>query len=446
MRDWTKGGLTKNLLLLSWPIIVSDALNTIGPTIDMLFIGRLGSAAIAAIGVAGMVIMLVILGGIGMNMGLRAMVARFVGANDTESINNVVMQAFIINGAYGLGIALFGYLFARQILMLFGVEGGVLVSGTAYLKIAILNAIPMSYHMLTEACLQASGDTVRPMILSIVMRAIHVILVPFLIFGLWIFPELGVRGAAISQLISVLCGVITGFWILFTGRSRLNISLKNFHVDPGLMWRMLKISFPATIMFVQRGFARLVLMTLVVPFGTLAVASFSIIQRLELFVTMPVFGLGRASAVLVGQNLGARQPERAAKSVWLATGISEVCLLITCGLMFIWPEYVIRIFSPEHELITVASSYLMVFLIGFLSIGFDVVLVNALTGAGVTLPPMIITLSRMWVITLPLAYIWSKFTGLGVYGVWWGLIVGMVFGAAAYTVYFISGRWKLKIL
>ena len=200
------------------------------------------------------------------------------------------------------------------------------------------------------------------------------------------------------------------------------------------------------VMFGQRGFARLVLMGLIVPFGTLAVTSWAILQRIELFVTMPVFGFGRASGVLVCQNLGAGQPERAAKSAWISVGLSAICLLISTIAMFLWPELIIRVFNRDPELIIVGSVYLQIFLISFLFISLDVVLINSLTSAGDTLVPMLITLARMWIISIPLGVVLSKYTGLGGYGVVWGLVTGMIMGSIACAIYFQSGRWKRKKL
>ncbi|MBW1913870.1 MAG: MATE family efflux transporter [Deltaproteobacteria bacterium] len=448
--DWTRGNLTGNLLHLTWPIMISDTLNTIGPTIDLIFIGMLGSVSVSAqagMGISGNVFMIVVLCGIGINMGIRAVIGRYVGAGgQDDKINHVMMQAIIINLIYGAGIAVIGIVLARPILALFRLEPDVLNFGVAYMRIVFIGAIPMALHMMCEAFMQASGDTIRPMILSAIMRVVHVATVPVFVLGVLTFPGMGVKGAATAQVLSLFCGSLVGLWFVFTGRSMQKVSLKKCSVDIKTTWHILRIGLPAMVMFGQRGFARLVLMGLIVPFGTLAVTSWAILQRIELFVTMPVFGFGRASGVLVCQNLGAGQPERAAKSAWIAVGLSAICLLISTIAMFLWPELIIRVFNRDPELIIVGSVYLQIFLISFLFISLDVVLINSLTSAGDTLVPMLITLARMWIISIPLGVVLSKYTGLGGYGVVWGLVTGMIMGSIACAIYFQSGRWKRKKL
>ena len=443
-RDWTKGNITRNLLTLSWPIIISDTLNLIGPTIDMIWVGKLGAASIAGVGVAGLILMVASLGMWGINTGLRAMVARFVGAGDIKGAIHVCQQAFVVCSSYSIAIAAIGITFAEPLLILLGVGPDVVSEGTIYLRIAFIGMVAVSFHIVAESIMQASGDTMTPMKISIIIRIIHVILDPFLIFGLWIFPYMGVRGAAVANILSVSIGMIIAFWIVFTGRSRLRITLKNFRLDFSIIWRMIKIGLPASVMGAQQSLGRIVLLGFIAPFGTLAVAGFSILERIGMFVWMPASGFGRGVSVLVGQNLGAQQPERAEKSAWLATGLVGIIVFIFSAAMLLWPESVIRIFSPDPELIEITSVFLMIIAISYLPLGLNAVLEWSLAGAGDTLPPLIIESVRTWVVTLPLAYILLKVTNLGVYGVWWSIVIGIMASASAYIIYFRLGIWKKK--
>ncbi len=445
-RDWTKGSIIRNLLSLSWPIIVSDGLNTIGPTIDMIWVGKLGAAPIAGVGVAGMVSTILQLGIIGINTGLRAIVARFVGSGDIEVANHAARQTLILSAAYSISIAAIFIILAEPMLSLFGVEDDVIAEGTAYMRIALTSTIPVAFHMMAEAIMQASGDSVTPMKISIFIRVLHAALVPFLVLGWWIFPRLGVSGAAIAQVATVTVGMAISLWVVFSGQSRLRLTLSNFRLDFHMIWRIVRIGLPASLLFAQERLGRLILLWFLAPFGTLAVASYTLLERIEVFVRMPPFGLGRGTSVLTGQNLGARQPERAERSTWLAVGISEGIMVIFAVVMLLWPGSVIRIFSTDPEVIEVASVFLRILVVGFLTIGFEVVLMQSLAGAGDTIPLMLITLLRIWVITLPLAYLLSRFTGLEVYGLWWAIVIGMVIGTAAYVVYFQLGRWRRKMI
>ncbi|MEE8204782.1 MAG: MATE family efflux transporter, partial [Dehalococcoidales bacterium] len=317
-RDWTKGNIFRNLLSLSWPIVVGNSLNLLGPVIDMVWVAKLGAAAIAGVGVASMAVILVTSARMGLAQGTRALVARFIGAGDSAGANHIGQQAFVISGTYTIVVASIGIFFAEPIMGIFGLEADVVAEGTAYMRIMFISTVAMSFRMMAEAIMQASGDTVTPMRITVGFRIFHAVLSPLLIFGLWIFPRMGVSGAAAANAISQGLGGMVALWILFSGRSRIRLSMKNFSLDFGALWRILKIGIPASIMAMERTFGDLVLMWFMAPFGTIAVAGHTLVQRMQAILRMPCMGLGIGSGVLAGQNLGAHQPERAEKGGWLA--------------------------------------------------------------------------------------------------------------------------------
>ena len=233
-------------------------------------------------------------------------------------------------------------------------------------------------------------------------------------------------------------------WVLFTGRTRLRLTLNNFRPDPKLIWRLFKIGIPASFMGLERSFGDLVLTWLMIPFGTLAVAAHSLTHRIEMFLRMPGASLGMGAGVLVGQNLGAGQPDRAARSGWLALGLSEGFMVICSIVLLIWSENIIRIFNTDPDLVKLGSIFLRIATAGFLVMYFAYVLQNCISGAGDTMPPMLITLLMIWVVQLPLAFLLPRFTDMGMYGVRWAIVAGFIAGSIVYTIYFWQGRWKRK--
>ena len=268
-RDWTKGSVIGNLWLLSWPLMIGQSLNQIGPTIDMIWVGRLGAAAIAGVGVAGMAVMMLNSVMMALSMGARAIIARFVGAGNKAEAIHAARQAYIVCIIFALIMVPVGIFVSRPILELFGVEPDVVAEGAVYLRILLVGSAVMVLWMMTESVMQASGDSISPMRIAVGFRLIHVGLCPMLIFGWWIFPELGVRGAALTNLITQGMGLIIGLWILFSGRSRLRLSLRDLHIDPTMIWRIVKIGIPVVISGMQRSFGDIIIMWLIVPFGTL---------------------------------------------------------------------------------------------------------------------------------------------------------------------------------
>ena len=443
-RDWTKGNVFHNLLRLSWPMVVSSTLMMLGPTIDMIWVGRLGPASIAGVGVAGIAVQLMIAGMMGLTQGMRAMVARFVGAGDVRGANHVARQGFAISAAFAILMAGIGIYFTEPILGLFGLEADVVTEGTAYLRIMFVGMAAMTFRMTAESIMQASGDTINPMIIAIFYRTIHIALCPFLIFGWWLFPQMGVSGAAMTNIVSQSLGLVFALWILFKGRSRLRLTLENFRLDFNIIWRIIRIGFPALVSGAQRTFGLFFVVLFMAPFGTVAVAAHTLCQRVEMFLFIMGMAFGMASGTLVGQNLGARQPERAEKGAWLAVGLVEGITLITSVVILLWPESIIHIFSSDPALVAETSTYLRIAAAGFAVLGFMTVLMNSLSGAGDTVPAMVIGTLTTWAVTIPLAYFLPQITDLGALGVRWGMSAGLVFAAVTYTAYFRLGRWKRK--
>ena len=197
-------------------------------------------------------------------------------------------------------------------------------------------------------------------------------------------------------------------------------------------------------MHVQSSLGQLILVWFMVPFGTLAVAAHTVCQRVEMVLFMPAWGFGMGASVLVGQNLGARQQEQAQKTGWLAAGLVEIFLAVGALVLLLWAEDIVRIFNPSVEFNVIASTYLRIAAIGYLVTGLTIVLQNCISGAGDTLLPMLVSLMSIWVLQIPLAFLLPRLTDLGVYGIRWAIVIGVIVGAISYTAYFWAGRWKRK--
>lgn len=443
-RDWTRGSIFHNLLLLSWPMVLLESMFMVSQLVDMIWIGRLGPDAIAGVGVASIIIMLVMSMDFGLIVGVRAMVARFVGANDIPGANHIAAQAIILGVVWGGMMMMVGLFAGEAITRLFGLEEAVIEESMGYLRIMFYGWIALDINVLTLYIIQSAGDTIRPMWIEAFARFLHVALCPLLVLGIWIFPQIGVKGAALSNVIAEIMGMAIALWLLFSGRTRLKISLKDFRPDPGIIWRIIKIGFPALVMNAQRSLGNFMLTYLVAPFGTLPVAAHSLVTRVQMFVFLPGMGLGMGAGVLVGQNLGAGQPDRAAKSVWLAVAILQGLMIFICLALLIWAEKIMGIFTQDPTLIEIGAAFTRIGTAGFIVVAFVSILQNAIAGAGDTVPNMIISLGAIWLIVLPLSYLLSEYTSLEVYGIRWAIAIGTISSAIVYSIYFKLGRWKHK--
>ena len=444
VKDWTSGSIFKNLLLLSWPMIISGIMAMIGPTIDMIWVGRLGPDAIAAVGVSGIIVMFVMTAMMGVAIGARALIARFIGMKQPNEAVRVARQAFLIAMGLSVVISAVGIIFSDSILGLMGVEAEVLRLGSAYLKVNFCGAVIMSSGMICESIMQSSGDTITPMIIGIMSKVFHVALSPLFIFG-WLFvPGMGVVGAALANVCSLLIGLMSSLFVLFTGKTQLHLHLKGMRIDPALMWRILKIGLPGVVMMAQKNLSNLIVMKLIVHYGTLAVAAHTVLQRVEMIFFMAVVGMGSAAGVLAGQNLGAGQPERAGKSGIYAIGLAESFVITACTLAFIFPEAVISIFTRDQELIKVTTVFLRIGVVGYLMCGLEPVFLNFFTGVGDTTIPMTFEVTTTWCVLLPMAIIFPKLWGLEVLGVRWAMALSFVMLTCGYVILFSTGKWKKK--
>jgi putative MATE family efflux protein len=443
-KDLTKGSIIGNLWSFSWPITVSTTVMMAGPIIDMIWIGKLGLAEIGGVGVSGIIVSLVNSLIMGLFTGLRALVARFVGAGDKEQANHIAQQAFVIGAALSLVLAIIGQLFATSIMNLWQLEPDVIAAGATYMRIELIGIFTMSFGALAQSVMQASGDSQTPMRIIVGERIFHIILCPFLIFGWWIFPQMGVSGAALSGVIAQGIGGAILLWILFQGRTRLRLTLRNFKFDTGIIWRMIKIGIPSALGSIHMNIGSIVFMYFISPFGTLAVDGHNLVSRVDMFVLLPAIGLGSAAGILAAQNIGAKQFERSAKTAWIAIGWLTGIMAVFSAIIWFWAGSIIGIFSPDPDLIDLASTFLKIQIASYMCNGLMFVMMNVMNAVGDTLIAFIIDLVTMWGIRVPLAILLPKIANLGVYGVRWALVADTVSSAIIFIIYFKSGRWKRK--
>jgi putative MATE family efflux protein len=380
----------------------------------------------------------------GLTTGMLALISRAVGAKDMPTANRVAQQAFVVSAVYAVLMALIGEFLGQKIVLLITSDPDIVSLGTMYLRIEFIGGATMIFRAMMDMMMQASGDSVNPMWIAVVYRLFHIALSPFLIFGWWIFPELGVRGAAFTGIIAQGLGVLLGARVLFGSRSQIRLSFKGFRFDMGIIWRIIRVGFPAFISGIQRNLIQFFLQIFMAPFGTAALAAHVLTQRLEMFFFMPAMSFGMGAGILVGQNLGAKKPERAARSAWLAAGIVEAFIVVVSLVMFIWTAPVVHFFNNDPALDAAATQFIHIAIAGWALMGFMFVLMNSLQSAGDTVPPMVINIITTWLVTMPLAYFLPRYTSWGVLGIRWAMSASIIVGAVGNIIYFRTGRWKTR--
>lgn len=421
----TKGSIAKSIFSIAIPMIISNTFGIAIELIDAFFVGRLGSNALAAVSLAGVVIFFIATFGIGLGIGVIALVSRAFGSRDFEQADRVVIQAFYLTVALSVLLTITGIASSSGLLRFLGAEGNVLYTSTIYLRILFAGIITMFLMFVGNAVFQAIGDTITSMKIWGITVGINIVLDPIMIFGLWGCPRLEVSGAAYATVISRIIGSTLMIYMLFKGKRLIHINSAYAKLDFAIIKNIFVIGVPGSLQMILRSFSMVVLMKIVAVFGTVVVAAYGVGGRLFHLFLFPGFGFGGAAATLTGQNLGAENPKRAVKASVLSTLYYLVFLLISGIVIFIFSAEIAAIFNPEKEFVEVASVLFRYIAVAAVFLSTAVVFSRSLQGAGKTVPPMLATAASLYIIQIPAALMLSNHLNLKETGIWLANIIGM---------------------
>ena len=443
-QDFTTGSLNRAVVLLAIPMVLEMALESLFAVVDVFWVGRLGANAVATVGLTESLLSLVFAVGFGLGLSTTAMVARRVGEKDPKGAATAGVQAIFIGLATSLAFGIPSYLYAPRLLRVMGASPEIVALGSGYARIALGGCGAIVMLFLNNAIFRGAGDAAMAMRLLWVSNIINLLLDPCLIFGWGPFPRLGVTGAALATLTGRSIGVLYQFYRLLRGTERIHILVSQVRVNAGVLLRLLRVSLTGILQFAIADVSWIALVRIVSVFGAAALAGYTIAIRILIFVLLPSWGLSNAAATLVGQNLGANQPERAEQSVW-RTGLYNVLFLGGVGVFFvIAAEPVIRLFTNDPAVLPLAVACLRILSYGNVGYAYGMVMLQAFNGAGDTVTPTIVNLFGFWLLEIPLAYVLAIRAKFGTTGVYYSIVIAEAAIAAAGVLIFRRGRWKLQ--
>ena len=378
----------------------------------------------------------------GLGIGGMAVVARRIGAKEQAAAEHAAWQTILLGVFMSLVLSVVGLVLARPLLILLGADAEVLPLGLAYLRISFAGIFTLILVFAINAMLRGAGEAGTAMRVLFLATAVTVVLEPILILGWGPLPALGVAGSALSFILGFGAGLVMQLVVLLSGRARIRINLRDLKPDFPLMARIIRISLPSTIQMTLRSSSRLIILALVGVYGTFAVAGYGVANRLLLIALIPCFGMGNAAGTLVGQNLGARRPDRAEKSAWWVSTYSAGYMTVVALLLTVFAPSLIALFDPTPEVVTIGTECVRVVAWSMIATAGGVVLARGFDGAGNTVPAMTINLLTLWVMELPLALGLSRWLGLGVTGVWWGRAIANLANGLLFAIWFRRGKWK----
>jgi putative MATE family efflux protein len=443
-QDFTTGSLNRAILLLAIPMVLEMVLESLFAVVDVFWVGRLGADAIATVGLTESLLSLVFAVGLGLSLSTTAMVARRIGEKDPEGAAIAGVQAIAIGILSSAIIGIPCYFFAPRLLELMGASPQIVTLGSGYTRIALGGSGAIMMLFLNNAIFRGAGDAAIAMRLLWISNIINLILDPCLIFGWGPFPKLGVTGAALATLTGRSIGVLYQFYRLLRGSERIRILRRQIHLDFTIFFRLLRVSLTGILQFAIADVSWIGLVRIVSVFGSAALAGYTIAIRIVIFVILPSWGLSNAAATLVGQNLGAKQPERAETSVW-RTGFYNMVFLGAIGIVFIFFSVpVVRLFTSDPLVVPLAASCLRILSYGNIAFAYGMVMLQAFNGAGDTLTPTLVNLVGFWFLEIPLAYFLAIPAHMQSNGAFYSIVISEAAIAAAGILLFKRGRWKLQ--
>jgi len=383
---------------------------------------------------------------LGLAIGATALVARRIGERDPDGAARTAVQSIFLGVIVAAIIGITGFTLAPTFLRGLGASSSVLAVGQTYTRIVLGGNLVIMMLYMINAIFRGAGDAAIAMRVLWFANFMNIVLGPCFIFGIGPFPKLGVTGAAVATTIGRGCGVIYQFTQLRRRDGRIVIKRQHIGLDFDLMKRVWRLSTTAMFQILIGTTSWLGLMRILSSFGSVAIAGNTIGLRIIMFALLPSWGLGNAAATMVGQNLGARRPERAERAAWMAAFYNMIFLGIVGLLFIVFAERIVHLFTTEADVALYASSCLRTVSYGFLFYAYGMVLTNALNGAGDTWTPTWINLGCFWCWELPLAYVLANYVGMGPYGVFWAAAIAFSTLAFVSAWVFTRGKWKRKVL
>jgi putative MATE family efflux protein len=443
--DYTQGSIKKAIILLAIPMILELSLESVFAVVDIYFVSHLPNSknAIATVGLTEFVITIVYSVAMGLSTAATAVVARRIGEKNTDGAAHAGMQSILIAVICAVVFGVIGVLYAPEILRLMGADDVVVREGAVFTRIMLGGSLVIILLFLINGIFRGAGDAAMAMRSLWIASLLNMILCPMLINGYGPFPELGLKGAAIATTIGRGIGVSYQCYHLFRGKGIIKIKMSHFKWDLPVIKTLFEVGWPATLQFMIQSGSWIVLGRLVAETGsTEAVAGYQVAIRNIVFFILPAWGLSNAAATLVGQNLGAKQVERAERSALLTMKYNAMFMCSVMLLFLFAASPIMSIFTKEPRVHQYGVLALKIIGSGFIFYGIGMVMIQSLNGAGDTKSPTLLNFIGFWLFQIPLAYLLALHFDWGPKGAFAAVPIAETAIAIAAFILFKRGHWK----
>ena len=442
-KNYTSGSIDRAIILLSIPMVLEMAGESIFAVVDAFFVSKIGPDAVATVGITETMLTLVYSLAIGVSAAATPLIARRAGQGDPPAGSRAAAQTILLGTSISILLGIFGWIYAPEILRFMGGSEELIENGVGFTRIMFGTNIAIVLLFLLNAIFRGAGDASIAMQSLWIANAINIVLDPCLIFGLGPFPEMGIQGAAVATSIGRGAGVVFQLFILLNGRSILKIMRSYWRPRLDIIWRLIKVSAGGTGQFIFGPGRRIFLMPILGKLGRGGGGGYTIAIRLLILTILPSWGMSNAAATLVGQNLGAGEPARAERSAWRTAFFNMIFLLIVSVTYFVFAPQLIGIFTDEKNVLDAGVQSLRIISLGYIFFAYGMVLGQAFNGAGDTRTPTLLNFIGFWLLEIPLAYALAVSLSWGPEGVFWAVAISESTLAILLILVFRRGRWKL---
>lgn len=445
-RNYTTGPIGRAILLLAIPMVLEMVMESVFAVVDIFWVSHLGKEAIATVGLTESLLTLIYALAIGLSIGAMAMIARRIGEQNPEGAARAAVQAIVLALILSTVIGAIGAPLAPKLLTLMGASPWVIEHGTPFTRVMLAGNVTVVMLFMINAIFRGAGDAAIAMRTLWLANWINIALGPCLIFGLGPFPKLGIVGAAIATNIGRGTGALFALSKLVRDGGRFNIERRHLRIEPSIIRRLIRLSATGTFQVFIGMASWIGLVRIISSFGSDAVAGYTCGIRVILFALLPSWGMANAAATMVGQALGAKDPERAERAVWRA-GFYNMIFLGIVGLLFIlFAPQIIWLFTDDPNATKYGVDCLRIVACGFLFYAYGMVLGQSFNGAGDAWTPTVINLFVFWLWEIPLAYVLGVALGWGPRGVFIAMTIAFSTLAVVSGLVFRRGRWKQKVV
>lgn len=442
--EYTSGSINRAIFLLSVPMILEMVMESLFAVVDIFFVSKVNTDAVATVGLTESVLTLVYSVAIGLSTAATAIVSRRIGEKQHAEAGHAAAQVILVSVVLGIAIGLGGFFGAETILRAMGGSENLIASGANFTRIIFASSPAIILLYTLSGVLRGGGDAAVAMRSLWIANGVNMLLCPLFIFGWGPVPAFGVAGSAMATTIGRSLGVLYQLYALTKGNGAVKVLASQLKADFIIIRNLISVSAGGTGQFLIASASWVFLTRILSDFGPQIVAGYTIAIRVIVFTILPSWGMANAAATLVGQNLGANKPERAETSVWRAAFFNFVFLAVVAVIFFVFSANIISWFNDDPTTVATGVNCLRIICFGYLFFAYGMVISQSFNGAGDTLTPTLMNLACFWAIEIPLAYLLAKYLDLGPNGVYISVAFSESLLAVVGILLFRRGKWKTK--